>query len=57
MNTSFDIVIPVGPNDADVIHKQIEFTKANIVGYRKIYIIYCNTRIFQSLILYHIIFI
>jgi hypothetical protein len=43
MNIAFDIVIPVGPNDTDIINRQIEFTKANIVGYRKIYIISCNT--------------
>ena len=35
----FDIVIPVGPNDIDVIHHQIEYTKKNIIGYRNIYII------------------
>ncbi len=35
----FDIVILVGPNDIDIINKQIEFTKKNIIGYRKIYII------------------
>ena len=36
---SFDIVIPVGPNDYSVFTKQIEFTKKNIVGYRNIYIV------------------
>jgi hypothetical protein len=35
----FDIVIPVGPNDADVIIRQIEYTKKNIIGYRNIYIV------------------
>ena len=35
----FDIVIPIGPNDIEVIHKQIEYTKINIIGYRNIYII------------------
>jgi FkbM family methyltransferase len=39
LNNMFDIVIPVGPNDADKIYKQIEFTKRNIVGYRNIYLI------------------
>jgi hypothetical protein len=38
----FDIVIPVGPNDIDIISKQIEFTKKNIIGYRNIYLIYIN---------------
>jgi FkbM family methyltransferase len=40
-NNIFDIVIPLGPNDIDIIYKQIEFTKKNIIGYRKIYLI-CN---------------
>ena len=35
----FDIVIPVGPNDKDIICKQIEYTKKNIIGYRNIYLI------------------
>ena len=35
----FDIVIPVGPNDIDIIHKQIDYTKKNIIGYRKIFLI------------------
>ena len=35
----FDIVIPVGPNDKDKIHKQLMYTKKNIIGYRKIFII------------------
>jgi hypothetical protein len=39
MNEKFDIVIPVGPNDKDIINKQIEYTKKNIIGYRNIYLI------------------
>lgn len=35
----FDIVIPVGPNDKEVIEKQLEYTKKNIIGYRNIYLI------------------
>lgn len=35
----FDIVILVGPNDKDIICKQIEYTKKNIIGYRNIYLI------------------
>lgn len=35
----FDIVILVGPEDKDMIKKQIEFTKKNVIGYRKIYLI------------------
>ena len=36
---AFDIVIPVGPNDKDIIYKQIEYTKKNIIGYRNIYLV------------------
>jgi len=35
----FDIVISVGPNDKSIIHKQIEYTKKNILGYRNIYLV------------------
>ena len=35
----FDIVIPVGPNDINIIKQQIEYTKKNIIGYRNIYLI------------------
>lgn len=38
-NNIFDIVILVGPNDKDIIYKQIEYTKINIIGYRNIYLI------------------
>ena len=36
---SFDIVIPIGPNDKDIILKQIEYTKKNVLNYRNIYLI------------------
>ena len=36
---AFDIVIPIGPYDKDIIQKQIEYTKKNIIGYRNIYLI------------------
>ena len=39
----FDIVIPVGPNDINVIKDQIVYTKKNIIGYRNIYIITVDT--------------
>jgi FkbM family methyltransferase len=39
LNNIFDIVILVGPNDKDIIFKQIEYTKMNIIGYRNIYLI------------------
>ena len=38
-SSMFDIVIPVGPNDIDIIKKQIEYTIKNIIGYRNIYVI------------------
>lgn len=37
----FDIVIPLGPNEKSVIHKQIEYTKKNVIGYCNIYIVSC----------------
>jgi len=41
----FDIVIPLGPNDVDIIEKQIQYTKKNIIGFRNIYIVTYNTNI------------
>jgi hypothetical protein len=38
-----DIVIPVGPNDIDIINTQVIYTKANIMYYRNIYLIHANT--------------
>jgi hypothetical protein len=35
----FDIVIPLGPNEIINIHKQVEYTKKNVKGYRNIYIV------------------
>uniref|UniRef100_A0A6C0ERM7 Nucleotide-diphospho-sugar transferase domain-containing protein n=1 Tax=viral metagenome TaxID=1070528 RepID=A0A6C0ERM7_9ZZZZ len=43
--TLFDIVIPIGPDDATVFLKQIEYTKRNIIGYRNIYLIIFDARI------------
>jgi hypothetical protein len=39
LNSIFDIVIPVGPKDKEIIVKQTEYTKKNIIGYRNIYLI------------------
>lgn len=39
MDSLFDIVILLGPNDIDVIYEQIKYTKKNIIGFRKIFII------------------
>ena len=36
---SFDIVIPLGPNELSRINEQIQHVKKNVVGYRNIYII------------------
>ena len=35
----FDIVIPLGPNDIEIINLQLEHTKKNVIGYRNIYLI------------------
>lgn len=45
MDILFDIVIPVGPNDFNFIHKMIDFTKNNIIGYRNIYLISCYSNL------------
>lgn len=39
MDTLFDIVIPVGPNDVEILEKMIQYTQKNIVGYRCIFLI------------------
>ena len=44
-NKIFDIIIPLGPNDMNVIKQQIEFTRKNIIGYRNIYIITSQTEL------------
>jgi FkbM family methyltransferase len=41
----FDIVILIGPNDKEIIYKQIEYTQKNIIGYRNIYLISCDPTI------------
>jgi len=45
MTELFDIVIPVGPNDMDVIKMQTLFTQKYIVGYRNIYLISTNPQL------------
>jgi hypothetical protein len=42
---SFDIVIPLGPNEISKINEQIEYTKKNVIGYRNIYIVTCDLNI------------
>lgn len=39
---TFDIVIPVGPNDMYRAREQVEYTKRNVIGYRNIYMICFN---------------
>ena len=41
-NSEFDIVIPVGPHDVNIISNQLVYTKKNIIGYRNIYLITCD---------------
>jgi hypothetical protein len=36
---TFDIVILVGPNDIGTIEKQLEYTRQNVIGYRKIFLL------------------
>jgi hypothetical protein len=35
----FDIVVCVGPNDNDIIHQVVPYTKKNVIGYRNIYLV------------------
>jgi len=44
----YDIVIPVGPNDRELILKQLEYTQKNCIGYRNIYIV--STSSLESII-------
>jgi hypothetical protein len=39
MDILFDIVIPVGPNDKNVIVNMVNTTKQNVIGYRNIYLV------------------
>lgn len=41
----FDIVIPLGPNDVSLVNEQLKYTKKNIVGFRKIFIVTFSTQI------------
>jgi hypothetical protein len=42
---TFDIVIPLGPNEISKFQTQIQYTKKHVIGFRNIYIITCNTDI------------
>jgi len=39
MTEEFDVVIPVGPDDVTQVNKQLEFTKINVIGFRKIFLL------------------
>lgn len=39
---SFDIVIPVGPNELDIVYAVVAFAKVHIKGYRNIYLVSCK---------------
>jgi hypothetical protein len=39
MENQYDIVIPIGPSDINIISEQLEYTKKNIIGYRNIYLV------------------
>ena len=42
---NFDIVICVGPDDNNIIEHSLSYTKKNIIGYRKIYLVCSNPTI------------
>jgi hypothetical protein len=42
---SFDIVIPLGPNEIQKFSEQLIYTKKNIIGYRNIYIVTSNVKL------------
>lgn len=39
---SFDIVIPIGPNDLNIISSTIQYTQKNVLDYRNIYLVSKN---------------
>jgi len=39
MSVVFDIVIPIGPCDISQFRQQLEYTKRNVIGYRRIYLV------------------
>lgn len=41
-NGTFDIVIPVGPNEEELIRSQMEYTRKHVVGFRNIYLVCVN---------------
>jgi hypothetical protein len=54
----FDIVIPVGPNDAQVIETMTQYTRKNVIGFRNIYLVVSdpNIRIDGCIIVHENIF-
>ena len=43
MSAVFDVVIPIGPCDINQFKQQLEYTKRNIIGYRRIYLVCFDT--------------
>jgi len=41
----FDIVIPVGPNELNNLSRQIEFTRKNVIGFRRIFLVSYDPKI------------
>jgi hypothetical protein len=39
---NFDIVIPVGPNELDIVYAVVAFAKINVKDYRNIYLVSCK---------------
>lgn len=35
----FDVVVPVGPDDVDFIHRHVQYIRENVLGFRNIYLI------------------
>lgn len=46
--TTFDIVIPLGPNEMPRMNYQLEYTRKNVVGYHKVYIACFNKEICKA---------
>jgi hypothetical protein len=42
---SFDIIIPLGPNEMSNFNEQLIYTKKNVIGYRNIYIVTSNVNL------------
>ena len=45
---SFDIVIPLGPNEVPRFPRQIKYVKENVIGYRNIYVVTARSDVYIS---------